>query len=257
MTHLCPTKDKGTLREEEEDARTILAPLVDGAPVAWDDGTEDRMWDLCLVGDRGDHAATVEVTRSANQETLEFHIRLERAGEVWEAPGLDPGWTVLLSVSTNPLKVDRNALAEMLADAAADGIEKIVVHGFKLWRDRLEKLGVHAAWQRRGDAGAIFVSRTSDWWTGRGHVAGHVSAEADANATKLQAAPGPRHLFVWIDWSDIPATFDMREAPDGDPLTLPEWVDVAWAACGEWSLDQTILWRGVDGKPWELIRGLD
>jgi hypothetical protein len=254
VAHECAVTDRVTPRTDEAAARELLAPYIAGNLIAWDDKTAPRMWDFCEVAGDRSHASTVEITRAADRPRLEFEIWLREAGTVWDVPGLGSSWWVLLRVATNPHKVVRAAVCDLLREFAGLGLDSVTDNGFKPWRDALKAHGIQALLRRTGDVDVVHVSTMGQFWTGSYHVADRLRDEAEANRQKLSDAPGPRQLFVWIDWSELPATFEMRDHPDAVPVELPAWVDIAWAACGEWSHDQAILWRAVNGEPWTVVR---
>lgn len=255
--HVCRAADRAVPRTDEGDARDLLDPYVSGSLFVYDDGSEDRMWDFCLVDDNGGHAATVEVTRTASQAQIEFEHRLDETGRIWDLPGIGSSWSVLLPETTNPHKVDQTALFEMLCEFTNLGLQRVTDSDLKPRRDGLQNQGIRALIRRTGaDVDQAHIYMMDRGWTGSHNVADHLFAEAEANKRKLADAPTPRMLFVWIDWSDQAATFEMADPPGDLPNKLPDWVDVAWAACGEWSLDRVALWRTVNGEPWEAVQQL-
>lgn len=79
--------------------------------------------------------------------------------------------------------------------------------------------------------------------------------EADRNEEKLRLAPPPRHLAVWIDAIAIAETIEMTDhGPPDDPVSLPPYVDVAWALCGEANLNGAAISRVENDQPWTVVR---
>jgi hypothetical protein len=227
---------------------------VDERIVVWDDGSSERMWDFCLVDDSGMHRGSMEVTRYTDPERRAFAIELLKRGQIWEAPQHVTGsWVVQLRPSFQ-LKSEsgRARLFELLKTADREGLDRI--SGSRS-HDAL-KLGVFVALRLDGPGGSIRVLGAGEGWFGDDHVARGAIQEAQANREKLMASPAPRHLFVWIDWAALAAMFEMtdRMPPPEYPVDLPDYVDVAWAACGEADVSGAALWRAERGMPWTMVR---
>lgn len=234
-----------------------MQPHFPGELVCWDDNSEPRMWDFCGV-DQGEHVATVEVTVSTDEDLMRFQNQVDvTGGSAWDVPDgpLRNGWLVNLAHDVRVTKFDREALFHLLRSAEEHGVD----HLFWAKSDELsvaaKELGVRSAlpW-RGGDSTKVIVSYESPSWMGGDNVIDSVLREAGRNADKMQDAPGPRHLFVWIDFLDFPAAFEMREPPSESPLPLPDFVDVAWAGCRAFSVDQPALWTAGRNEPWQVLQ---
>lgn len=256
MTHVCPTQDRSSPRVDEQAARHVLNPFLNASLYVWDDNSEDRMWDFCLVDSDGGHQATLEVTRNTSQSLKALNEQLLQTGLRWDAPaGLARRWAVQFEHTAQPKRV-RSDLAELLMHAEDTGHSQIGSRYGMPMHKEAKKLGVWSA-IAIGDAnGTIYVTAgPSGWWGDRGHVTKGMLEEAERNELKLRAAPPPRHLAVWVDAVAIAATIEMTEqGPPHDVVSLPPYVDVAWALCGEAYLDGAAVWRIEDGQPWTILK---
>ena len=260
VVHRCPESDRADPDNgRESDAREILAAHLDGTLVIWDDNSQPMMWDYCLVGVDGNHLASVEVTRSIDQELKEFYIHREVAGPVWDAPhGLNTCWTVILDRGTNPLTVDVGVLHHLLLETQALGFESVTRDSFRPLRDMARELGLIKAWERHPceEAPHLHIDTTSEDWTGGEQATASFLRVAKRNREKLEGAPAPRHLVVWIEAEDLAATFAMIERPPDMGIETPRYVDVGWVACGSGRTDTTALWRTEGGESWQVLATL-
>lgn len=214
------------------------------------------MWDFCLVGTAGEHIGSLEVTRHTDPDLRAFSEDLYSQGSVREAPDyLQSSWIVQLEAWVRPKRFKNEKLFEILLDAERLNVEHLLPRYGYVLSEQTKALGVHYAHRSTLPRGKIFVTGPSTGWFGEGHVSRGVVDEAAANAAKLQDAPVPRHLYVWIDYAAIPAMTEMTmRGPGPDPVQLPSFVDVAWAACGEANLGGAALWRATRGHAWEVLR---
>ena len=81
-----------------------------------------------------------------------------------------------------------------------------------------------------------------------------VEREVEANVAKLRAAAAhKRHLFVWMNEDATELEMFAQSPPDSAP-SLPDGVDVVWAATrGNCALFER-LWRLCPPDGWEAIR---
>jgi hypothetical protein len=228
---------------------------VDERIIVWDDQSASRMWDFCLVDGARMHGGSLEVTRHTDPGRRKFQLALEKYGLTWDASEhLTSNWMVQLrhSVQLNS-EANRRRVFDFLAALERAGVDRVVGRTSTEAHDA----GIYVA-VRRTDTprGSISVLSEGAGWFGDGYVAKGVIEEAEGNRDKLMAAPPPRHLFVWIDWAALAATFEMTDGrePPTDPVDLPDYVDVAWAACGEANLEGAALWHVERGRPWTVVR---
>lgn len=256
--HNCPDEDRAHPDNEVEVwARDDLQRHMDAQLLIWDDKSEDRMWDFCVVGDGSTHLASLEVTRSTDQALKEFYIHLNKAGDVWDAPhGLQSCWTVLLKKDVNPLKLNRGRLAELLLAGQDGSEEQLTPYSAKPVRDMVNELALEAAFRRHlcPEGPGIHIQPMGQFWTGGHQVTRSLISEAKANEEKLLDAPKPRHLLIWIEIENMAATFGIAEDPPDELIELPDFIDVGWAAAGAGDPENTALWRVAKGEPWEVIQ---
>ena len=254
--HECPAGDRTTPDKTEEIARTVLEPHLGGRLVVWDDNSEPMMWDFCLVGEDGDHLASVEITRSTDQALKEFDIRLDKTGDVWDAPqGLEDCWTVILHKDVSPFKVDRATLDELLLLGQEAGGQWLTSDSPRPLRDLVNQIGLVGALPRHtcDNGPSIHIDLMNQYVTGGNHVSQSLITEAGNNEEKLKAAIPPRHLLIWIEKEDLGAALEVAEkAAPGEPVVLPDFVEVGWAAAGYG--DNVALWRAEQGQPWTVIQ---
>ena len=234
----------------------MLSPLLDGELVAWDDNSQPRMWDFCLVGkDRG-HRASVEVTRNTKQSLKALNEQLLQTGVHWKAPRwLVRRWAVQLEHSAQPRRV-RSAIFEVLKQAEDGGHSHIGSRYGMPMHQEAQALGIWSAIDIGVRNGKVYVTAgPSGWWGDHGHVTKGLLLEAERNEQKLRAAPPPRHLAIWVDAAAVAATIEITErGPARDPVELPPYVDVAWALCGEADLGRAAIWRVENHLAWTVLR---
>lgn len=170
-------------------------------------------------------------------------------------PGLRVDGLSSLSTRHNP-NAFRSNLAELLKQAEDTGHSQIGSRYGMPMHKEAKKLGVWSAIAVGAASGRIYVTAgPSGWWGDRGHVTNGILEEAERNELKLQSAPLPRHLAIWVDAVAIAATIEMTEqGPPDDLGGLPPYVDVAWALCGEADPDGAAVWRVEDSQPWTVLK---
>lgn len=266
-SHVCPQHDRGEPRPEEETARVALSSVIPERIVAYDDRSEDRMWDFCLVDAEGAHAGALEVTAHVNRDLLEFNIAHERDGDDrLPPPFVRSSWCLYLEHDTRIKRLPWGQVYELLREAEARGDGGVGMGQSTALdvRMRLQALGIRRAipWDNDPDPRIVRVMPASSGWWGEhvDQVTAAAIAEVIANERKLKDAPGPRHLFVWIDGTALPAYFGMRA--DGAFLqsdvaqVLPSFLDAVWVACGDQrEPERTALWR-IDRErmQWDVVR---
>jgi hypothetical protein len=227
---------------------------VDERIIVWDDQSEPRMWDFCLVNGARMHSGSLEVTRHTDPERRRLSIEMYNQEPIWKTPPSVRGsWMVqLLPTFLVKSRAHRDKLFRLLETAEHEGQDKIS----GLRSPAAMELGVSSALRMERSRGSVYPVAAGTGWFGDDHVARGVTQEAEANRDKLEAAPAPRHLFVWIDYAALAATFEMTDGshPPPEPVALPDYVDVAWAACGEANLEGAALWRVERGRPWTVVR---
>ena len=229
--------------DNETPAADLVSRLLGGTWELRDTGKVPMTHDFD-INLRSGRVIALEVTSSATPELKSMWNAIGRRN--WEAPRLSCTWTLILHQRAHGYEPTIKRLNKE-AEGHLEALEEAGVQQFGMSGNlRIPSLKEVAAVQSLARLGVTMgmsvnsVKRppTIVLGSGRGFVGEsrilnqEIEKLVGENVDKLRrAVADERHLFVWLDWSDLGAQYVMmrNRIPEAPPQ-LPEDVDTVWVA---------------------------
>lgn len=226
----CPDCDSGSPREDEEAARELLTPLIEGQLVRAQPPAPDF-----LICREGVVVGGVEVTLYTDSYLRQLGAELGRSGYLIEDQTLTATWAFELARLTDLRTLDRGTLVKLAHLLEA---EPETANLSPLPRDPYGRLGIRTAYRfeggkaRAGRHRIHLMMPTVGGFATASAVYEAVAQAAQRKAKQLRRISGERHLFIWVDSWMIGAEGALEDPPPAEPLPprLPDGVDHVWVA---------------------------
>ena len=252
------------MNHAEQVAQVVLKAALDGARLHYREDQSTSVHDFDLVLSGGVDA--VEVTTSTDpsrRATVAAIMDARKGGQFVPTHCCRKDWLVH-PVSGANIDLIRRRVDEYLAAIEVDGLERFFspvdadAHQ-SVWRI-YEDLSIEGGGVLRWNPpGRIGISTPSGGGVvGAEHFVRAIEHEAikDDNRRKLRAATArQRHLFVYVDpHAFLPWIVLIDQDPPATPPSLPEEVDVVWAATEAiGTRDRYVVWQGRSAAPWRSL----
>ena len=269
-TSPCTEGEAEDLRPEEEDARRLLAPILDADLIHL-----DPPWPDLVICQGGSVVGGIEVTMTMSGDLEEIAMAMGRHGSGFDAPELAGSWLLIVESTANisRLLAERSFITEMVAGFEGAGFEGAGFEGAGFEGAGVTKLSGADMPEEAGELGIIsgrrrtgaspphrigFWAAPQGWSFGSASVVDEVVAAAvddkgDQLARVIDETPitaEELHLFVWV-MPELIDAFDTLRRPPPPALPPPELspgIGKVWVApCAP--VDDAHLWSRGRGDP--------